>query len=71
MKAHYTYYNNSLMPLYKYNLNNISLYELYLLREKIINNNNYIIIKINMRVINIIDQVINKKLMNVNNLISK
>ena len=71
MKAHYTYYNNSLMPLYKYNLNNKSLYELYLLREKIINNNNYIIIKINMQVINIIDQVINKKLMNVNNLISK
>jgi len=50
------------MPLYKYNLSNMSLYELYLLREKIINNNNYIIIKLNMQVINIIDQVINKKI---------
>jgi len=62
MKAYYTYYNSSLMPLYKYNLSNMSLYELYLLREKIINNNNYIIIKLNMQVINIIDQVINKKI---------
>lgn len=62
MKAYYTYYNSSLMPLYKYNLSNMSLYELYLLREKIINNNNYIIIKLNIQVINIIDQVINKKI---------
>ena len=62
MKAYYTYYNSSLMPLYKYNLSNIPLYELYLLREKIINNNNYIIIKLNIQVINTIDEVIKKKI---------
>ena len=40
MKAYYSYYNTSLLPLHDYSLNNKSLYELYVLRKKLIDNNN-------------------------------
>ena len=40
MKVCYNYYNISLMPLHKYSLNQKSLYDLYVLRKQLIDNNN-------------------------------
>lgn len=45
MKAKYTYYNTSMLVLHEYNLRQKSLFDLYILRNKIIFNKNYIIEK--------------------------
>jgi len=58
MKAKYTYYNTSMLVLHEYNLRQKSLFELYILRNKIIFNKNYIIEKLNLRAVDIIDKVI-------------
>lgn len=61
MKNYFTYYNNSLIVLSKYNLTNNNLYELYLLRKRYIDNNNYIVENMLSKVLNIIDDVIVSK----------
>lgn len=61
MKNYFTYYNSSLIVLSKYNLSNNSLYELYLLRKKYIDNNNYIVENMLSKVLNIIDDIIISK----------
>lgn len=61
MKNYFTYYNSSLIVLSKYNLSNNSLYELYLLRKKYVDNNNYIVENMLSKVLNIIDDVIISK----------
>ena len=58
MKAKYTYYNTSMLVLHEYNLQQKSLFELYVLRNKIILNKNYIVEKLNLNAIDIIDKVI-------------
>ena len=58
MKAKYTYYNTSMLVLHEYNLQQKSLFELYILRNKIILNKNFIIEKLNLRAVDIIDKVI-------------
>jgi hypothetical protein len=45
MKAKYTYYNTSMLVLHEYYLRQKSLFDLYILRNKIIFNKNYIIEK--------------------------
>ena len=62
MKAYYSYYNTSLLVLDEYNLKQKSLYELYTLRKKIKDNKNYIVEKVNTKIIDIIEKVINSKL---------
>ena len=61
MRAYYTYYNTSLLLLDEYNLKQKSLYELYTLRKKIKDNKNYIVEKVNTKIIDIIEKVINSK----------
>tara|TARA_Y100000389_G_scaffold89980_1_gene86505 strand:- start:13282 stop:13527 length:246 start_codon:yes stop_codon:yes gene_type:complete len=61
MKAYYSYYNTSLLVLDEYNLKQKSLYELYTLRKKIKDNKNYIVEKVNEKIIDIIEKVINSK----------
>ena len=61
MRAYYSYYNTSLLVLDKYNLKQKSLYELYTLRKKIKDNKNYIVEKVNTKIIDIIEKVINSK----------
>lgn len=58
MKTKYTYYNTSMLVLHEYNLQKKSLFDLYILRNKIILNNNYIVKKLNLKVVDIIDNVI-------------
>jgi hypothetical protein len=58
MKAYYNYYNTSLLPLHHYSLNNKSLYELYVLRKKLIDNNNFIVDKVNKNLIDNIENII-------------
>jgi len=58
MKAKNIYYNTSMLVLHEYNLKQKSLFDLYILRNKIILNKNYIIEKLNLRVVDIIDKVI-------------
>jgi len=58
MKAHFSYYNTSMLVLHEYNLRQKSLFDLYILRNKIILNKNYIIEKLNLKVVDIIDKVI-------------
>ena len=58
MKAKYRYYNTSMLVLHEYNLRQKSLFDLYILRNKIIFNKNYIIEKLNLKVVDIIDKVI-------------
>jgi hypothetical protein len=58
MKAKYTYYNTSMLVLHEYNLRQKSLFDLYILRNKIILNKNYIIEKLNLKAVDIIDKVI-------------
>ena len=62
MKAYYSYYNTSLLPLHDYSLNNKSLYELYVLRKKLIDNNNFIVDKVNKNVIDNIENIITSKI---------
>jgi len=62
MRAYYSYYNNTLLPLHDYSLNNKSLYELYVLRKKLIDNNNYILDKVNQNVIDNIENIIISKI---------
>jgi len=62
MKAYYSYYNTSLLPLHEYSLNNKSLYELYVLRKKLIDNNNFIVDKVNKNLIDIIENIITSKI---------
>lgn len=62
MKAYYSYYNTSLLVLDEYNLKQKSLYELYTLRKKIKDNKNYIVEKVNAKIIDVIEKVINSKL---------
>lgn len=62
MKAYYSYYNTSLLPLHHYSLNSKSLYELYVLRKKLIDNNNFIVDKVNKNVIDNIEKAIINKL---------
>ncbi len=61
MRAYYSYYNTSLLILDEYNLKQKSLYELYTLRKKIKDNKNYIVEKVNAKIIDIIEKVINSK----------
>ena len=61
MGAYYSYYNTSLLVLDEYNLKQKSLYELYTLRKKIKDNKNYIVEKVNAKIIDIIEKVINSK----------
>lgn len=61
MRAYYSYYNTSLLVLDEYNLKEKSLYELYTLRKKIKDNKNYIVEKVNTKIIDIIEKVINSK----------
>lgn len=61
MKAYYSYYNTSLLVLDEYNLKQKSLYELYTLRKKIKDNKNYIVEKVNTKIIDVIEKVINSK----------
>lgn len=61
MRAYYSYYNTSLLVLDEYNLKQKSLYELYTLRKKIKDNKNYIVEKVNAKIIDIIEKVINSK----------
>ena len=61
MRAYYSYYNTSLLVLDEYNLKEKSLYELYTLRKKIKDNKNYIVEKVNAKIIDIIEKVINSK----------
>lgn len=58
MKAYFTYYNTSMLVLHEYNLQQKSLFDLYVLRNKIILNKNYIVEKLNSNAIDIIDKVI-------------
>ena len=58
MKAHFSYYNTSMLVLHEYNLQQKSLFDLYILRNKIILNKNYIVEKINFKAVDIIDKVI-------------
>lgn len=62
MKAYYSYYNTSLLPLHEYSLNNKSLYELYVLRKKLIDNNNFIVDKVNKNLIDNIEKIITSKI---------
>ena len=62
MKAYYSYYNTSLLPLHEYSLNNKSLYELYVLRKKLIDNNNFIVDKVNKNLIDNIENIITSKI---------
>ena len=61
MKYYYTYYNISLLEFHDYNLQEKTLYELYILRKKIKDNKNYIVEKVNTKIIEIIEKVINSK----------
>lgn len=61
MKAYYSYYNTSLLVFEEYNLKQKSLYELYTLRKKIKDNKNYIVEKVNAKIIDVIEKVINSK----------
>jgi hypothetical protein len=61
MRAYYSYYNTSLLVLDEYNLKEKSLYELYTLRKKIKDNKNYIVERVNTKIIDIIEKVINSK----------
>ena len=61
MTAYYSYYNTSLLVLDEYNLKQKSLYELYTLRKIIKDNKNYIVEKVNAKIIDIIEKVINSK----------
>jgi phosphoglycerate-specific signal transduction histidine kinase len=61
MRVYYSYYNTSLLVLDEYNLIQKSLYELYTLRKKIKDNKNYIVEKVNAKIIDIIEKVINSK----------
>lgn len=62
MRAYYSYYNTSLLPLHEYSLNNKSLYELYVLRKNLIENDNFIVDKVNKNVIDIIENIITSKI---------
>ena len=62
MKAYYSYYNTSLLPLHHYSLNQKSLYDLYVLRKKIIDNNNFIVDKVNKNLIDNIENIITSKI---------
>lgn len=61
MKANYSYYNTSLLPLHEYSLNQKSLDELYVLKKKLIDNNNLIVDKVNKNVIDNIEIIITSK----------
>lgn len=62
MKSYNSYYNTSLLPLHNYSLNNKSLYELYILRKKLIENNNFIVDKLNTNLIDNIENIIASKI---------
>ena len=53
-----SYYNCSLLLLHEKHLENYSLYELFKIRHRFINNNNFIVEKLNHKIIIIIDNVI-------------
>ena len=55
------YYNSSLLLLHEKHLENYSLYELFTLRYKYLNNNNFIVEKVNDKIIIIIENVILSK----------
>lgn len=56
-----SYFNTSLLLLHEKHLENYSLYKLYILRNKYLNNNNFIVEKFSNKIINIIDNVIKTK----------
>ena len=56
-----SYFNTSLLLLHEKHLENYTLYQLYLLRNQYLNNNNFIVVKLNDKIINIIDRVIKNK----------
>ena len=61
MRAYFTYYNTSMLVLYDYNLHTLSLYELYILRDKYILNHNFIIENMKSTIIEMIDSIIREK----------
>ena len=61
MKARYSYYNTSMLVLHDYNLKQKSLYELFILRDKILSNDKFIIEKINKETVEIINKIIINK----------
>jgi len=61
MKAYYTYYNTSMLVLHEYNLGQKSLFDLYILRNSLVSNKQFIIEKFNEQVINKIDKTIVNK----------
>ena len=61
MKVYFTYYNTSMLVLYDYNLHTLSLYELYILRDKYILNHNFIIENMKSTIIEMIDSIIREK----------
>lgn len=61
MRAYFTYYNTSMLVLYHYNLHTLSLYELYILRDKYILNHNFIIENMKSTIIEMIDSIIREK----------
>ena len=61
MRAYYNYYNTSLLVLHEYNLQQKSLYQLYTLRKIIKEGKNYIVEKVNAKIIDVLEKVINSK----------
>ena len=61
MKVYFTYYNTSMLVLYEYNLNSLSLYELYILRDKYVLNHNFILENMKSTIIERIDSIIREK----------
>ncbi len=61
MKVNFTYYNTSMLVLHEYNLHTLSLFELYILRDKYVLNNNFIVENMKLKIIETIDSIIRKK----------
>ena len=61
IRAYFTYYNTSMLFLHQYNLNSLSLYELYILRDKYVLNHNFIVENMKSTIIETIDSIIREK----------
>lgn len=61
MKIYFTYYNTSMLFLHQYNLHSLSLFELYILRDKYVLNHNFIVENMKSTIIETIDSIIREK----------
>lgn len=61
MKVYFTYYNTSMLVLHEYNLHSLSLFELYILRDKYVLNHNFIVENMKSTIIERIDSIIREK----------